>query len=131
MNAKLLNSLLILPTANLKKTADFYATKLKFRAVEYLAASEPHICLYRDSVEIVLVKSDLAVIQPNRIVHGRGYDGYFTTLDVKAFYDEFCKNDVKIAKPLNVTDYGNQEFVIEDIDGRWIAIGLKTNPPCP
>lgn len=26
---------------------------------------------------------------------------------------------------LGVTDYQNKEFVIEDIDGRWLAFGLK------
>ena len=38
---------------------------------------------------------------------------------------EFLEKGVKIVKPLNVTDYKNKEFVIEDIDGRWIAFGLK------
>lgn len=23
------------------------------------------------------------------------------------------------------TDYNNKEFVIEDVDGRWIAFGIK------
>ena len=32
---------------------------------------------------------------------------------------------VKIVISLNKTDYNNNEFVIEDIDGRWIAFGLK------
>ena len=32
---------------------------------------------------------------------------------------------VLITRPLNVTDYQNKEFVIEDIDGRWLAFGLK------
>ena len=26
-----------------------------------------------------------------------------------------------------VADYGNKEFVVEDIDGRWIAFGLKVD----
>lgn len=38
---------------------------------------------------------------------------------------EFIDNDVKFASSLNVTDYQNKEFVIEDIDGRWLAFGLK------
>lgn len=35
------------------------------------------------------------------------------------------RNRVKIARPLSMTDYKNREFVIEDIDGRWIAFGRK------
>lgn len=30
-----------------------------------------------------------------------------------------------MVKSLNMTDYNNKEFVIEDIDGRWLAFGLK------
>ena len=36
-----------------------------------------------------------------------------------------AEKDVKFIKRLNVTDYQNKEFVIEDIDGRWLAFGLK------
>ena len=125
MEAKLLHSLLILPVPDLNRTSDFYENKLNFKAVKYLKIKEPHICLYRDSVEIVLIKSKLAIIEPNRILHGHGYDGYFTTKNVKSFYEEVFKNNVKIAKPLKITEYGNQEFVLEDVDGRWIAVGLK------
>ncbi len=32
---------------------------------------------------------------------------------------------VKIVQYLHKTDYHNQEFVIEDIDGRWIYFGSK------
>lgn len=127
MKSSSLHSLLILPVSDLNKTSAFYESKLKFRAVKYLNVNEPHVCLYRDDVEIILLKSKLSQIQPNRIVHGYGYDGYFTTKDVKSIYEECCKNEVKIAKPFATTDYGNQEFVIEDSDGRWIAIGLKHN----
>jgi hypothetical protein len=30
-----------------------------------------------------------------------------------------------IVRPLYNTDYHNKEFVVEDIDGRWIGFGLK------
>jgi catechol 2,3-dioxygenase-like lactoylglutathione lyase family enzyme len=126
MTSKLLHCLLILPVSNLEKTADYYTEKLKFTAVKYLEAEEPHICLYLDDVEIVLVKSQLKEIQPNRILHGTGYDGYFTTNDVESLYKEFVSTKVKIIKHLSKTDYGNLEFVIEDIDKRWIAVGLKS-----
>lgn len=32
---------------------------------------------------------------------------------------------MKIVRNLDNTDYNNKEFVIEDIDGRWIAFGIK------
>ena len=35
------------------------------------------------------------------------------------------EKEVKFVRTLNVTDYQNKEFIIEDIYGRWIAFGLK------
>lgn len=48
----------IFPVPNIKKTAEFYVSKLEFSAVEYLECKEPHICLYKDSVEIILLQSN-------------------------------------------------------------------------
>jgi len=125
MVAQLQHSLLILPVPDLEKTAAYYEQVLKFKAVKYLQSTQPHICLYKDNVEIVLTKSKLSQITPNRIMHGYGYDGYFTGQNIDKFYNEFIANGAKIVKPLAITDYGNQEFVIEDIDGRWVCIGVK------
>ncbi len=125
MAAKLEASLLILPVPDLERTAEYYTTYLHFRAVNYLNSLQPHICLYRDSVEIVLTKSKLKKIQPNRILHGYGYDGYFAGKDVKSLYEELVASNAKIVKSLGMTDYGNLECVFEDCDGRWICIGIK------
>lgn len=129
MSAYLEHCFLLLPTANMKKTAEYYQTILGFKGVEYLTSKQPHVCLYRDGVEIILLQSKQKEIQPNRILHGSGYDGYFTGKDVKALYEELISRAVKIVKPLRMTDYGNQEFVFEDCDGRWIAVGVKQNRP--
>ena len=123
--AKLEHSLLIMPSADMNKTADYYVNFLNFRAVRGLEFKEPHICLYRDGVEIVLTKSKLQNIQPNRELHGYGYDGYFSGKSIEPIYQELLSKGVKMAKPLGMTDYGNLEFVIEDVDGRWICVGVK------
>ena len=70
-------------------------------------------------------KVDDKNIFPNRELYGYGYDAYLYTDDQEKLEKEFLEKGVKIVKPLNVTDYKNKEFVIEDIDGRWIAFGLK------
>lgn len=108
-------------------TSEFYVSKLGFSAVEYLACEEPHICLYRDGAEIILLSSKGKEIVSNRAAFGYGYDAYLYTDAPKVFQDELLSKNVKIAKPLTVTDYGNREFVVEDIDGRWIAFGYKEN----
>ncbi len=117
----------IFPSKDIKTTSEFYVSKLGFSAVEYLTCEEPHICLYRDKTEIILLSSKGKGIIPNRVAFGYGYDAYLYTDAPEILQNEFLGKNVKITKPLNVTDYGNKEFVIEDIDGRWIAFGYKEN----
>ncbi len=115
----------IFPVPDIKKTAGFYVSELGFRAVEYLECTQPHICLYRDDIEIILLKASVDKVLPNRTLYGYGYDAYLYTENQELLEKEFNENGVKFIKHLNVTDYQNKEFVIEDIDGRWLAVGLK------
>lgn len=124
--ALLEHSLLILPVPDINKTAQYYEHMLKFKVVRHPDTAQPHVCLYRDAVEIILTQSKLQKITPNRIMHGYGYDGYFTSTNIEKLYQDCVTSAVKIAKTLALTDYNNHEFVLEDIDGRWIGIGIKS-----
>ena len=115
----------IFPVPDIEKTAEFYVSALGFRAVPYLNCQEPHICLYRDDAEIILLKSNTEKVLPNRTLYGYGYDAYLYTENQELLEKQFIEKGVKVVRPLNVTDYQNKEFVIEDIDGRWLAFGLK------
>lgn len=114
----------IFPVQEIETTANYYTTKLGFRKVAYLDCKEPHICLYRDEIEIILLQANSNVI-PNRILYGYGYDAYLYTENQEALEQEFTEKGVKFIKHLNTTDYQNKEFVVEDIDGRWLAFGIK------
>ena len=114
----------IFPVPDIQKTAEYYTSKLGFRAVEYLQCAEPHICLYRDDSEIILLQGNKEVI-PNRTLYGYGFDAYLYIEFQEQLEQEFAEKGVKFARPLKVTDYQNKEFVVEDIDGRWLAFGLK------
>jgi catechol 2,3-dioxygenase-like lactoylglutathione lyase family enzyme len=116
----------VFPTPDIKKTSEFYAAVMGFRAVPYLGASEPHICLYRDGTEIILTSAKSDKVYPNRELYGYGYDAYFITDDQQALQDELREKGANIVRPLQKTDYHNHEFVVEDIDGRWIGFGIKT-----
>ena len=109
---------------DLQNTTQFYTEKLGFRAVPYLNCKEPHICLYRDDVNIILLQANTPVT-PNRTLYGYGYDAYLYTEHQEALEREFAERGVKFARPLGVTDYQNKEFVVEDPDGRWLGFGLK------
>ena len=115
----------IFPVPDIRKTARFYTDRLGFRAVEYVDCEEPHICLYRDKTEIILLKANTDRVFTNRELYGYGYDAYLYTSEMEELEKQLLRNRVKIARPLSMTDYKNREFVIEDIDGRWIAFGRK------
>lgn len=125
MEKRLFMSHCVFPTPDIEKTADYYTAYLKFRAVRFLDAEEPHICLYRDSTEIILTKANGQRVIPNRELYGYGYDAYFITDDQESLQTEFMSAGVKIVRYLAKTDYHNQEFVIEDTDGRWLGFGIK------
>ena len=115
----------IFPVPDMEKTAEFYEQKLGFRGVKYLDCKEIHICLYRDDAEIILLKANTASITPNRTLYSYGYDAYLYTDKQELLEKEFSEKGVKFVKHLNITDYQNKEFVVEDIDGRHLAFGLK------
>ena len=66
----------IFPVPEIQKTAEFYVSTLGFRAVPYLECKEPHICLYRDDAEIILLQAKTDSIMPNRMLYGYGYNAY-------------------------------------------------------
>lgn len=115
----------IFPVPDIEKTAEFYKSKLGFRAVPYLECEEPHICLYRDDVEIILLQANTDKLLPNRTLYGYGFDAYLYAENQEELEIEFERSGVQFVKHLNTTDYQNKEFVIEDIDGRRLAFGLK------
>ena len=115
----------IFPVPDIEKTAEFYENKLGFRVVKYLDSTQPHVCLYRGGAEIILLKANTPSIRPNYILYGYGYDAYLYTENQEALEKEFMEKGVKFINHLNITDYSNKEFVIEDTDGRRLAFGLK------
>ncbi|MFL0248611.1 VOC family protein [Candidatus Clostridium stratigraminis] len=127
MEKMLLMSHCVFPTPDIIKTSDYYEKVMGFKVVHYLDSKEPHICLYRDSTEIILTKSNGQEVIPNRNLYGYGYDAYFITDCQEMLQEEFKSAGANIVRPLFNTDYHNKEFVVEDIDGRWIGFGIKGN----
>jgi len=125
MEKYLYASHLVFPTPNIERTSDYYVTVLGFRAVKYLDTKEPHICLYRDNTEIILTSANTDKVYPNRELYGYGEDAYFITDKQEVLQNEFVEKGAKIVRKLHKTDYNNREFIVEDIDGRWIAFGIK------
>ncbi|WP_337441792.1 hypothetical protein [Paenibacillus faecalis] len=85
MKYHLLESHCIFPTPDIIKIANFYKHKMGFKAVQYMDANEPHICLYRDKTEIILTKTNGQKVIPNRELYGYGYDAYLSQKTKKNF----------------------------------------------
>ena len=83
----------IFPVPDITKTAQFYTEKLGFRAVAYLECEEPHICLYLDDAEIILLKANTCVV-PNRKLYGYGYDAYLYTAEQEMLEKELIAKEV-------------------------------------
>ena len=80
---------------------------------------------YKDDIEIILTQSNCECIKLNRLLYGYGYDAYIYVKNQYELQENFKQTGVKTAIPLTQTDYNNREFVIEDVDGRYIAFRLK------
>lgn len=89
------------PTPNIKQTADFYVQNLGFNAVEYLNSKEPHICLYKDNIEIILTDSKGKKVVSNHELYGYGYDVYIIVENQEELQKEFDSKELKIVKRLS------------------------------
>lgn len=125
MGSRLYDSHPVFSVPDIRRTAAWYETHLGFRAVAYLDAAEPHICLYRDRVEIILTESGGRPVLPNRRLYGYGYDAYLITDAQEGLQRAFTDAGVRVVRPLSQTDYHNREFAVEDCDGRWLGFGIK------
>ena len=119
----------VFPTPDIRRTADYYQHMLGFRRVDYLDAKEQHICLYRDGVEFILTQSNGQKVIPNHVLYGYGGDAYVIVKDQTALQNEYEEKGVNIIQRLHKTDYHNQEFVIEDIDGRFWTSDSRIGGP--
>ncbi|MBL4937025.1 VOC family protein [Clostridium sp. YIM B02515] len=124
---KLTNVCPVFISKDVKKTVEFYVEKLGFKFAEHYDKIDNFATIYRDSIEIVIVQTKFGQIQSNTKRYGAGYDAYIDTDTVDGIdiiYEEFVSKGVHILSKPRKTDYGSYEFVIEDIDGRLIGIGL-------
>ena len=76
----------------------------------------------RDTAVIFLSNVETSKVFTNRELYGRGFDAYFMTNDIDGLKNEFMEKGANIIQSLEKAD--NKEFVVEDIDGRWLCFGI-------
>jgi len=129
---KLTNLCPVFISEDVRITVEFYVEKLGFKFATHYDKIDNFATIYRDSIEFVIVQSKFGKIESNTKRYGAGYDAYINTETVSGvdiIYEEFISKGVKVVSKPHKTDYGIYEFVIEDIDGRFIGIGLIYNSP--
>ena len=121
-----IGTLPVFSSPNIEKTADFYCNILGFKRRDYVQKNPSRICLYRGDASLILVQSRKREVVSCHEVCGYGYDAYFLSEEPSQFQIEFKKKGVKVVRNLTFSYYAtHDEFVLEDIDGRWIAFGFK------
>ncbi len=125
--AKFQNLCPVFISEDIKSTVKFYVEELGFMYANHYDKIENFATVYRDSIEFVIVQSRYGKIESNTKRYGVGYDAYIdpdSVADVDLIYQEYRTKNINILSEPHKTDYGTYEFVIEDIDGRLIGIGL-------
>ena len=117
----------VLISEDIVKTVNFYVEKLGFKYAKHYDKIDDFATIYRDSIELVVVQSKFGQVKSNTKRYGAGYDLYIDPNNLESvdiIYKEFLSKGVKVIEKPRKTDYGSYEFVIEDIDGRLIGVGL-------
>lgn len=109
--------------SDLEAAAAFYQDKLGFD-VEFTLGEPPFFAAVIRSGIIIYLKQ-VGQPEPSRRfkAEGKHYDVYIFTDDAEALHREYAENGVTILEPLENTDYGTTEFLIEDNDGYLIRFG--------
>jgi len=124
---KLTNVCPVFISEDVQRTVAFYTEKLGFKYSTHYDKADNFATIYRDDIELVIVQAKFGEIESNSKRYGAGYDAYIDTDTVEGIdiiYKEFKGKDIKILSEPRKTNYGSYEFVIEDIDGRHIGVGL-------
>ena len=111
----LIKGIPVLASLNIKKTVDFYRTKLGFNRTGYL--DHNYAIIARDELVLHFWKCD------NKI-HPENTSCYVDVIEIDTLYNELKQHDV-IHPNGDIEDkpYGMREFAILDHDGNLIKFG--------
>lgn len=124
---KLTNLCPIFVSNDVKRTVNYYVEELGFQYAKHYDKSMSFATVYRDSIEFIIVQSKYGEVKSNLERYGSGCDAYINTDTVEGvdiMYEEFKLRNINIVSEPKVMDYSCYEFIIQDIDGRYIGIGL-------
>lgn len=117
---------------DVQHSIDFYSNQLGFD-IDFVGDGPKFSILSRDNFSVMLRQLNEAhYVRPNRKPfieagwHTSGkeaWDAYIWVDNADALYKEFTSKGVSIIKPIELTEYGNRDFEIEDPDGYILCFG--------
>ena len=113
--------------ANVARLIPWYRDVLGFSADPFGDPTDPSFAmLCRDGVEIALQKVGADVGGSRSATSaGGGWDAYLRIHNAREFW-ESVRRKLPEVEPITTTEYGCQEFVVIDPDGRVIVLGECT-----
>jgi uncharacterized glyoxalase superfamily protein PhnB len=124
---KLVNICPVFISDDVKMTVNYYSNVLGFKYANHIDKIDSFATIYRDSIELIIVRRQKGKIESNTNRYGNGFDAYINTntlAGVDLLYEEYLNSGAEIIRKPRRTDYGSYEFVIKDIDSRLLGIGL-------
>lgn len=113
----LLKGIPVLASLNIKKTVEFYKTKLGFNKVGYL--DDNYAVIARDNFVVHFWKC-------NDKIHPENTSCYVDVEDIDTLYEELKTFDViQPNGTIKNHPYGMREFAIIDLDGNLIKFGQE------
>lgn len=107
----------ILPVNDIEESTSFYTDQLGFSLYASWGTPLEYAVLKRDGITINLSAQAASVeLPPTNSL-------YIFCHDIKDLYTTFQAKAVSFAEPLNQTDYGMEEFVVQDNTGYKLAFG--------
>lgn len=111
----------ILPVNNMEESTSFYTHQLGFSLYASWGTPVDYAVLKRDGITINLAAQDASVTLPavNSL--------YIFCHDIQELYSSFQAKSISFAEPLSQTDYGMNEFVVQDNTGYRLAFGQSSS----
>jgi catechol 2,3-dioxygenase-like lactoylglutathione lyase family enzyme len=119
----------MLAVTDLRRTIDFYCTKLGFTLGDTFGDPPVWCSLSRDGVEIMFNAPPPDDVRADVSPRSRDYQIFYVNSDdVVALREDLIRRGAPVSD-VRVTIYGMKEFEVRDPDGIWLWFGQPTDEP--
>jgi catechol 2,3-dioxygenase-like lactoylglutathione lyase family enzyme len=122
MKVTISGSRYVLAVNNLKRSVEYYITKLGFSTL--WEGGGWHF-LFRDEIKIMI--GECPDDKPAFDIGCHSYFAYFEVENIDALYNEYQQRAVEILSVIENKPWGQREFALRTVDGHRITFGEETS----